>query len=105
MKWEKENINRITVEFKLYASSRFAVSLNCILIESQWNLNGKKLQIDYHKYNILIESQWNLNYGEYELKESILKILIESQWNLNKQNLERKLNVQIDINRITVEFK
>ena len=77
------HINRITVEFKFRSLAPSAGLSNCILIESQWNLNFCACVASKVELIILIESQWNLN--------ALVK-------NSSKSSAT-------DINRITVEFK
>ena len=76
------DINRITVEFKLTCNCPDAVEYQ-ILIESQWNLNCHIRSVPSRGNGILIESQWNLNNGK-----------VNENWLRTG-----------DINRITVEFK
>ena len=76
------DINRITVEFKLFSSVIFFY-VNNILIESQWNLNVGCQVVASSITSILIESQWNLNFVNTFLLTKETFILIESQWNLN----------------------
>ena len=99
-----ENINRITVEFKLKCRINEQVT-SCILIESQWNLNNTPALTRTETIYILIESQWNLNVSPFAPVAPVAPILIESQWNLNSRDFTSTCMASVNINRITVEFK
>ena len=58
-------------------------NVECVLIESDWNLN-KEIDSRWLALKlVLIESDWNLNYLAIGDNLSLKDVLIESDWNLN----------------------
>ena len=76
----KSDINRITVEFKVFRFCKFRNTF-IILIESQWNLKlvGKLMKfLKFHINRITVEFKGN----QSDNQNNGVCILIESQWNL-----------------------
>ena len=99
----KDSINRIRLEFKVVKVDAY-IQLNCVLIESDWNLKWKlmanriwqgrsinRIRLEFkvpkastysETTGVLIESDWNLKLKVQKIQQIAPLVLIESDWNL-----------------------
>ncbi len=74
-KWNFPSINRNIVECKDCPSGSGKCQLQCVLIETLWNVKWEDTKLKTDADMVLIETLWNVNTSEYRARKLLKSVL------------------------------
>ena len=77
--------------------------MNCVLIDTWWNVNQEKEWMKLTLKGVLIDTWWNVNERSYSDTSPCSAVLIDTWWNVNVSSLKKPLGNGSRFNRYMVE--
>ena len=78
--------------------------LDCVLIETSWNVKNFLPPVQILILSVLIETSWNVKFSTESFLDCVVSVLIETSWNVKACSPSNNLTA-ISINRNIVECK